>query len=163
MASSARQDQAEGESGEEAETNPCLDCPAGCCSFKNINISYKSLDEGQRYDSLLLDEIEEGTLNTLLFEDGEVPMMEWYILTWEDSHRTLSFHCTHQREDGMCGEYDRRPEMCRTFECEALQGEMTLEEFLDSHGLTFDPIESDLVEVREVTERVREIIGRAEF
>lgn len=165
MASSAREEQAEGESESvgEAETNPCLECPGGCCSFKTINISYRTLDEGQRYDSMLLDELgEEGALNNLLFDDGEVPEMEWYIVTWPDGHRTLSFHCTHE-EDGWCTEYDRRPGMCRTFSCAALEGEMELEEFLDEHGLEDNVIDHPETEVEEVTERVREIIGRAEL
>lgn len=161
MASSARKTEVKG--GEEAEEhNPCAECPAGCCSFKTINISYRELEDGERYDSMLLDGLgEEGSTDQLLFEDGEVPEMEWYIKEHGD-HRALVFHCTHQTEDGMCGEYDRRPDMCRSFECQALQGEMELEEFLEEHGLEHDPVAHEDVELTEVTERVREIIGRAE-
>lgn len=163
MASSARQDDSESPGVEETQGNACLECPGACCSFRAINISYRALKSGQRYDSMLIDGLgEDGHTYQLLFEDGEVPEMEWYIIEWHDGRRVLAFHCTHE-EGGMCTEYERRPEMCRDFECAALRGEVDLEEFLDDHGHDYDPEADPDVEIREVTERVREIIGRAEL
>ena len=137
--------------------NPCAECGGACCSFRRISISYSSLEPGERYDSHFLhgDHIEQ-----LVFDDGSVPAMDWYVLTTPDGDRRMVFECGHLTDDGKCGEYDRRPGMCKAFECAALDDDVdtTLDEFLDAHRRPAGfPDEYDL---REVTDRVHEILRR---
>lgn len=169
MAASAPPKEEEQEEGEVA--NPCAECAGGCCSFRNINISYVSLEKGERYDSRLLEYLEDGTLEEqLLMEDGSLPEMEWYLLEYdwhEDGEsgrsRSIVFDCGHLTEGGLCGSYENRPGMCRTFECEALQGEEDLEEFLDRHRIPDEGWEDHPhAELTPITERVEEILGRAQ-
>ena len=135
----------------------CADCGGKCCSFTTLRMSFVGLEDGERYDSHLIDE---AWLGQLPFEDGEIPDMRWYVGRYPDSgNRALFFDCQHQQEDGRCGEYDRRPAMCKNFACQALQGEMDLDEFLEAHTWK-EGAHEELVEVREVTERVQEIIER---
>lgn len=143
----------------EAEVpDPCAECAGGCCSFKTLRISFIGLEDGERYDSRLIDS--DDLLGQLPFEDGEIPDMRWYVGRYAESgNRALFFDCQHLQEDGTCGEYDRRPAMCKNFACRALRGEQDLDEFLESTAWDEGPDE-ELVEVREVTERVQEIIER---
>lgn len=102
--------------------------------------------------------IEGDHTDQLLFEDGDVPEMEWYVGKPEGvNRRYLFFHCTHL-EDGRCTEYDRRPSMCEAFECQVLEGEATLEEFQDAVARSEDALEE--MDLTEVTDRVREILAR---
>lgn len=131
----------------------CADCGGSCCSFRAIRISFMSLDEGQRYDSLML---EDESVSQLVRPDGSAPDMRWYVLRYPDGHRSLVFECQHL-EDGICTVYENRPDMCRTFECPALEGEQDLTEFKRQHAWRADP---EAVIEKEVTERVTEIIER---
>lgn len=159
MASSARQETEAGVAESEV-ADPCAECAGGCCSFKNLNIGYHTLDDGERYDSSLLDLIEDGHLaESLLFDDGTVPDMEWFVMDLRHlgGNRALVFDCGHL-DGGLCTEYDRRPGMCRNFECDALEGEMTVDEFKDEHEVL--PPMRDEANLKRVTERVHEILGR---
>lgn len=133
--------------------DPCADCGGACCSFRRMRISCFGLDEGQRYDSAML---EYEHVDTLVLSDGEVPDMDWYVIE-HDGRRHLAFECGHL-DDGRCGVYDRRPEMCRSFECGLLKGEVGLDEFMETRMR--DEGEVEAMEVTEVTGRVREIIAR---
>lgn len=149
-------------SGDDAtDANPCFECGGKCCSFHGIRISYRDLDACQRYDSMLLDRDPE-VLGNLLLTDGTVPDMDWYTIRFDGYRRALAFDCNHLQDDGTCGVYDRRPGMCRSFECPALDDEddTTLDEFLDMVGWEGTGEEPEDTVDREVTERVREIIGR---
>lgn len=138
----------------EAEVpDPCASCGGGCCSFRAIRISFQNLSEGQRYDSLVL---EDENVEQLVRPDGSAPDMNWYIIRYPDGTRSLVFECQHL-EDGICTIYQGRPEMCRTFECAALEGEQDLDEFIQKHAWRADP---EAIVEKEVTERVTEIIER---
>lgn len=131
----------------------CADCGGSCCSFGAIRISFQDLDEGQRYDSLVL---EDENVSQLVRPDGTAPDMRWYVLRYPDGHRSLVFECQHL-EGGVCSVYENRPDMCRTFECAALEGEVDLEDFIQKHAWRQDP---EVYVEKEVTERVTEIIER---
>ena len=137
------------------EESPCAECGGKCCSFRDGAISYRELDHGQRYDSLFLND--DSHAEQLLFEDGEVPDMKWFVVD-HGGYRNMAFHCPHRDEDGKCGEYDRRPTMCQTFQCPVLEGDETLDEFLDYFDRP-DGVPDD-ADVTEVTERVQEILRR---
>ena len=137
--------------------DPCASCGGKCCSFREMAISYRSLDAGERYDSHFL---HDDTHDQLVFDDGTVPEMQWYILTYPNGARKIAFECGHRRDDGLCGAYDKRPSMCRTFECPALDddSDTTLDEFLDSLDYV-DGVRDD-IDVRDVTDRVQGILKR---
>jgi Fe-S-cluster containining protein len=136
----------------EPVADPCAECGGKCCSFREINIGYRELDD---------DEKEEGGIvaigyhdDQLFFEDnngelvfGEgIPDMDWYI----KNNQRIVFECNHLTEDGKCGVYNKRPDMCRSFECPALTGEETLEEFLNRVQYREGQLEdSDLEEITE--------------
>lgn len=142
--------------GEEDVADPCAECGGRCCSFRLGAISYASLDEGERYDSFFLSG---DWVDQLVFEDGAVPAMDWFIVTKPDGSRELAFECGHLTDDGKCGAYDKRPGMCRAFECPAIDPEddTTLDEWLDGFARDGVPDDADL---RDVTERVRSILKR---
>jgi Fe-S-cluster containining protein len=143
-------------SGDEM-ADPCAECGGRCCSFDTLRMSFVGLEDGQRYDSFLIDD---AWLAQLPFEDGEIPDMRWYVGRYpETGNRGLFFECQHLQEDGTCGAYERRPAMCKNFACQALRGEESLEDFLES--TTWDDSgREELVGLREVTDRVQEIIER---
>lgn len=134
--------------------NPCADCGGGCCSFRTMQIAYIGLDRGQRYDSAMLEH--EG-IDNLIRDDGEQIDAKWFIVTKPSGERYIGFECAHL-DDGMCSVYEDRPTMCKKFECLALSGEMTFEEFEEEHLL--DDGIPDSFETEEVTERVREIVAK---
>ena len=137
--------------------NPCAECAGACCSFRRIGISFSSLEPGERYDSHF---IHGDHIGQLIFEDGTVPEMDWYVLTTPSGTRRMVFECGHLTDDGKCGAYDRRPGMCRAFECRALDedDDMTLDEFLGEYARPANfPSEYEL---RDVTDRVRSILRR---
>lgn len=90
-----------------------------------------------------------GALDQLLFEDDEIPDMEWYL-----ANRSIVFECGHLTDEGKCGEYERRPSMCSTFECQVLRGEEELDEFLEKS----EPKDLDDEDLVEITDRVNQII-----
>lgn len=137
-------------------SNPCADCGGRCCSFRLGQISFASLDKGERYDSFFLDH---DGFDQLLLEDGSVPDMQWYVVTHPDGERNISFECGHLTDDGKCGVYDERPGMCRGFECPALDedDDTTVDEWIDNFGRDGVP---DAVDVRDVTDRVQSILRR---
>lgn len=134
--------------------DPCAECGGKCCSFRSLAISYHGLEAGERYDSMLLNA--DIGVDELVFTDGTVPDMEWYTIKHDDGERALAFDCNHA-VDGKCTEYDRRPAMCRWFECPPLQGEEDLDDWLEAHARIDDP--EDIID-REVTDRVQAIIER---
>jgi len=138
--------------------DPCVECGGRCCSFRLGGISYSGLDEGERYDSFFLSG---DWVDQLVFADGSVPEMDWFIATKPDGSRELVFECGHLTDDGRCGAYDKRPGMCRAFECPAVDPEddTTLEEWLDDFARDGVPDDAD-VDIREVTDRVRSILKR---
>lgn len=121
-----------------------------------MRICYLSLEEGQRYDSLVMG-LDDERLAELLTADLEVPDMEWHVIR-NNGGRHLAFECRHRGGDGLCGIYDDRPGMCRGFSCAALDGEESLEDFKARKARPDG--EADEVHVREVTDRVNEILGR---
>lgn len=137
--------------------DPCAECGGRCCSFKTLRISFRGLDKGQRYDSVFTDE---DTANNVLLDDGTVPDMDFYVLTYPDGTRSLVFDCNHLTDDGLCGVYDNRPELCRSFVCDALDpdDDTTLDEFLES--TTWNDGERDQVELTDVTDRIHDQIRR---
>lgn len=135
--------------------NPCADCGGRCCSFRTMRISFTDLDDGQRYDSALLEH--EAGLEQLLLDDGSAPDMEWFTYRTASGKRALGFDCNHLDDDGRCEVYEDRPEMCRNYRCSVLRGEETLDEFLGRFGI--DGREAADID-REVTDRVTEIIER---
>lgn len=137
--------------------DPCAECGGKCCSFRSISISYSSLEAGERYDSHLLNG---DNTDQLVFEDGSVPDMDWYILTTPDGERRLVFECNHLTDDGRCGAYDKRPGMCRNFVCDALDPDTdtTVDEFVSNHA--HPPNFPDDFDLRDVTDRVHEILAR---
>jgi len=141
---------------------PCFECGGKCCSFRSIRISWLGLDACQRYDSMLIGQGEDGGLDELMLTDGTVPDMDWYTIRFDGYKRALAFECNHLTDDGKCGVYDRRPRMCRRFECPALDDDVdeTLDEFVDAVGWEGSGETPDDVVDREVTSRVREIIER---
>jgi Fe-S-cluster containining protein len=133
-----------------SDENPCRECGGICCSFHDMSISWRSLPEDETFDEAK-DDLD---VSNLPFEDGEVPDMEWYV---EDTPGgSIVFHCTH-REDGLCTEYDRRPEMCRAFECAVLRGEQDLDEFKDQVQRPEDELKD--AELRDITEEMKELIA----
>lgn len=136
--------------------DPCAECGGRCCSFRLGGISFTSLDEGERYDSHFLDG---DHVDQLIFEDGTVPRMNWYVVTKPDGSREMAFECGHLTDDGKCGAYDRRPGMCRAFMCPAVDpdDDTTIDEWVDDFARDGVPDEYD---VRDVTDRVREILRR---
>ncbi|AGM11783.1 hypothetical protein M201_gp06 [Haloarcula californiae tailed virus 2] len=144
----------------EAEVDStCADCGGRCCSFHTLRMSFIGLEDGERYDSRLMHS--DDLLGQLPFEDGEIPDMRWYVGRYPDSgNRALFFDCQHVQEDGTCGEYDRRPAMCKNFACQALRGEQDLDEFLENTTWGDHEATEVLEDVREVTDRVQEIIER---
>lgn len=132
------------------EDNPCVECGGACCSFRNIRISWISLDDGEIFE----DAKDDLDVSRLPFEDGEVPDMEWYL---EDQPGgRIFFECNHL-EDGLCSEYERRPEMCRAFECMVLKGEETLSEF--KQATQWEPGELEKLDLREITDEMKELIA----
>lgn len=126
----------------------CRECGGMCCSFKLMDISYLRLDDGQTIDEF----IEDHDLSNLLLQDGSVPDMEWHV----KDGCVLVFHCNHL-EDGMCSVYENRPGMCRGFECEVLEGELTLDEFQEQVGWDESVDEMDLVDVTDkMTEAIQD-------
>lgn len=143
--------------GADDVADPCAECGGKCCSFRTLRISFTDLEPGERYDSRVIhgDHIEQ-----LVFDDGSVPDMNWFVVTKPDGTRALSFECNHLTDDGKCGAYDKRPGMCKAFECDALRDDVdtTLDEFLAEHERNGNfPGDYSL---RDVTDRVRDIIAR---
>jgi Fe-S-cluster containining protein len=136
--------------------DPCAECGGKCCSFRLGRIHFSGLDDGERYDSHFLDG---DYIDQLVFEDGTVPEMNWFVVTDADGDRNTAFECTHLTDDGRCGAYDKRPGMCRAFECPAVDpdDDTTLDEWLDDFARDGVP---DDVDVRDVTDRVRSILKR---
>lgn len=139
-----------------SDENPCLDCEAVCCSFRESKIGFTTLSKGQRYDSMFIEYVETRP-HSLVTATGGVPDMRWFV--WDvpdDDRRQVFFDCGHLTDGGLCGVYDDRPGMCRAFECDVLKGETTLEEWNEEQQWDGPP-ESELT---EVTGRVREIIAQ---
>lgn len=136
----------------------CAECGGRCCSFQTLRMSFVGLEDGERYDSHLIDE---AWLAQLPFEDGDIPDMRWYVGRYPESgNRALFFECQHIQEDGTCGAYDRRPAMCKNFACQALRGEQDLDEFLEASTWGERDAREELEDLHEVTDRVQEIIER---
>jgi len=80
--------------------NKCSFCPGTkCCSY------YTQLIEAPRskYDfEHMLWQISHANTNIYKDEDG------WYLM--------IRSQCTHLQNDGRCGIYERRPEICRVYE-----------------------------------------------
>lgn len=143
--------------------NPCLDCEAVCCSFREARVGLTILEPGARYDSKILDYVERRP-GDLVLADGSPMDARWFV--WdppdeEHGRREILFECAHLTGDKLCSVYGDRPEMCRSFECEVLEGEMTMDEWHESRSADGDPDwppPGD--ELTEVTERVVGIIER---
>ena len=130
-----------------------MECGGKCCSFKTLNISFRSFDEADNLEDVLND------LHTeqLVFTDGDVPNMKWYLVE-KRGKQFLLFDCQHLTEDGKCGEYERRPALCSEFECMVLRGETELDDFLESAA----PLDYDEDELIDVTEEVQQAIREQE-
>lgn len=136
--------------------NPCAECGGKCCSFATLRISFGPIEPTESFEDLIADR--DRWVEQLVFDDGTVPDMDWYVIQWPSGRRALAFDCNHL-DGGLCGEYDRRPAMCRTFECEALDedDDATLDDVVDRYGHDVDdPIDEYAVE--DVTDRVQEIL-----
>jgi Fe-S-cluster containining protein len=137
--------------------NPCAECGGRCCSFRSMQISFVGLEEGERYDSRMIEMGE--ALDQVLLEDGSLPDMEWYVLDAGDGARRIVFECGHLDDDGMCGVYDDRPPMCREFQCTALDpdNDASLEDMVEEYAPGDAWEDADLT---GITERAEEIIER---
>lgn len=132
--------------------DPCAECGGMCCSFREMRIVYLAVPEGMTYVEMLE---ENDHTDELLLADGSVPEMDWYLVDIEDGREGLAFECRHL-EDGRCGVYDERPEMCRKFECPVLEGDMGLDEFVEARSR--DPGEVDAMNPCDVTAEVRAVL-----
>jgi len=135
----------------------CERCGGCCCSFRGLNISYGTYED-QSFASYLREQVDfpevDGEITRaweLVRQDKRVPDMTWY-----DTGETLLFECNHLTDDGKCGIYEDRPAMCQRFECDALRGEMELQDFLATYAR--DPGEIDMAELEDVTDEVTSII-----
>lgn len=138
--------------------SPCEQCPGLCCSFKRGRISLIELDEGERYDSAMLDY---EYIDDLLLADGTPVDMRWYVVEREQDdvrRRYISFDCQHLTDDGRCGVYPDRPYLCEQFQCQAFEEGTDTREALDA--MEREDSDWDNLECREVTDRVTEIIER---
>lgn len=133
----------------------CIQCGGMCCSFRDMNITYRKLDKGERYDSHF---IHGDHVGQLIRGDGEPADMKWYVVTRPGGDRFIAFDCNHRTANGLCGVYDDRPPMCSNFECAVLSGDTTLADYKSDHGRP-DGVPDD-VDVRDVTDRVNEILRR---
>lgn len=75
---------------------------------------------------------------------------------WYTNGYRLYFECNHLTEDGLCGVYDDRPGMCRSFKCDVLDGKLSLPDFEERYGL---PDGRDMDEMVEVTDAVEEAVS----
>lgn len=132
------------------EANPCMKCGGKCCSFKRMEISWASVNDA---DLSLSDEqaaratVKRGVPESLVLETGRVVDMNWYLR--RDGRPAILFDCTHKTDDGKCGIYDNRPEMCRAFACGVLEGRHQVGEFVDYYGHDEEPDMSEFVDVTE--------------
>lgn len=132
-------------------SDKCFECGGICCSFKDMNISWLTID--QPLPEFLRDEDDE-YFEQLVFQDGRVPDMDWFL----DEDGSIRFHCNH-REDGKCTEYERRPEFCRAFECPILKGDKDIKEFQRMYGRRQNP---DMDKMKDITELMKERIAEVE-
>lgn len=133
-----------------SEDNPCFECGGACCSFRTLRISWMALDDGVTFDEAK----DDLGLENLPLTDGTVPNMEWYVEDLPGAR--IVFECNHL-EDGLCSVYDKRPEMCRAFECSAIEGEKTVAELKES--ASWDEGELEKLDLREITEEMNELIA----
>jgi len=131
--------------------NPCFECGGRCCSFKSLNICWQGIEDA---DLPLDDEeaaratVHQGNPETLIRETGELIDMDWYVDRGGE-YASLVFDCQHKTDDGLCGVYDDRPEMCAAFKCSVLRGRQSLPEFESNHGRDGDVDTSEFVDVTE--------------
>lgn len=140
--------------------DPCADCGGMCCSFRLMNIAFRGVDDLDRVlepEEAARATIARGGIDQLLKESGDLIDAEWYIAE-ESFGMALSFECNHLTEDGRCGVYEDRPEMCSQHRCAVLRGRESLPDFKEARGR--DGAEHEVVE--EVTEAVYDEIEKQE-
>ena len=113
--------------------NPCLECGGRCCSFKTLNISLQTVEDKDatlpREERIRATLQRRGGPENLYRQSGDPVDMHWFT-----DGTYLWFDCQHLTDEGKCGIYDDRPDLCRDFECSVLQGRDTLSDFLDRVG-----------------------------
>lgn len=144
------------------EANPCLECGGKCCSFRSMAISftavpdvYTALEPDEKAHAVLM----RSDMEQLLTEDGEPIDAEWYLETY--TLESLVFDCNHLTEDGLCGIYDSRPDMCQSFKCDVLEGRMSLSDYIRDYGR--DPKEIDESKYIDVTDTVNEVLEEYKY
>jgi Fe-S-cluster containining protein len=90
----------------------------------------------------------------LLRQSGDPVDMEWHLRDGD----TLVFECNHLTDDGKCGIYEDRPDMCRRWECDALQGYTDLEGMLSKYAVNPETI--DDADLENVTDRMNASLER---
>ena len=111
---------------------PCFECGGRCCSFHTLSIAWLSVNQQDQplgREQRVRATVRRGNCETLQRESGEFVDMDWYL-----GADALYFDCNHVTDDGKCGIYDDRPEMCQSFECEVLRGQSSLDDFLSRLG-----------------------------
>ena len=143
--------------------NICFECGGSCCSFKTLNIGLRSVEDTEK--ALSPEEASRATIRrdipeNLIRQSGEIVDMDWY---YEDGgHGMLRFDCNHLTDEGKCGIYNDRPELCRAFECDVLNGRDSLSDFLDRAEPHHNP--EDLVKVTDaVNDEIRILRKEGDF
>ncbi len=131
----------------------CEACGGLCCSFKTMRVVFAKIEEGETLQHLL----DRHYPQQLLRPDGKpAAKMRFYDAREKESEeRCLLFECGHLSPQGKCRIYANRPEMCRTFECEALKGEMKL------GPMILDSLPYKWRSKRDVTRQVHETARKA--
>lgn len=134
----------------------CARCEGSCCTFRAMNITFGDIGDEQSIEEYLSEPIDFSKVDgeaprgsELIRQSGTPVEMRWYLS--DDLHEgTLHFECEHRTDEGKCGIYDDRPQMCRRWECAALRGEMSFKEFLQTHYRNPREIEeADLADVSD--------------
>ena len=135
---------------------PCDGCPGMCCSFRIGRVSYLKADEDRSFEDLFR---ENEHWDEVLLEGGDIADFEWFRGEFEDGRVEAYFECGHLTDDGLCGVYDRRPEMCRRFECGAFEADDDEEarEWLEE-TMARPPGELNGAELSRETETVNSIL-----
>lgn len=100
----------------------CSDCGGSCCSFRTLGICYTGMDAS------IEKTLERSGPEQLLRSDGKVPKMRWF-----EKNGQLFFECQHRSSVGKCRIYEKRPDMCRKFRCDALKGLITVDQLKAQH------------------------------
>jgi Fe-S-cluster containining protein len=143
----------------------CKACGGICCSFESMDISFRSMDIDDPDEIDKWFEESDTRWDQLITDDDKVPDMTW-IVTKNGDGLHLRFKCNHRTDEGLCGIYNNRPDMCKKFECSLLRVEDMDEkdEEVDEKSIkAYKAIHSppDYEVVKDVTEKVNACIREA--